>query len=55
MTSQISNLVLHTATELMGLFAIMNPIANTSIFIGPTAGDDTAATREEARLPPPHR
>jgi multiple antibiotic resistance protein len=32
----------------MGLFAIMNPIANTPIFIGLTLGDDRATKRAVA-------
>jgi len=49
MADQIQNLLLHAGTVFMGFFAIMNPIANTSIFLGLTAGDDTATKREVAR------
>lgn len=49
MTDQIDNLLLHAATVFMGFFAIMNPIANTSIFIGLTTGDDAATKRTVAR------
>jgi small neutral amino acid transporter SnatA (MarC family) len=34
MKDQIGSLLPHTATLFMGFFAIMNPIANTSIFLG---------------------
>jgi len=33
----------------MAFFAIMNPIANTSIFIGLTEGDDAATRKTIAR------
>lgn len=49
MADQIDNLLLHAATVFMGFFAIMNPIANTSIFIGLTAGDDAETKRAVAR------
>lgn len=39
----------HAATIFMGLFAIMNPIANVPIFLGLTDGDDTATRRAVAR------
>ena len=42
MADQTGNLLLHAATVFMGFFALMNPIANTSIFIGLTTGDDAA-------------
>jgi len=35
----------HALTVFMGFFAIMNPIANTPVFLGMTAGED-AATRK---------
>ena len=49
MTDQIDNLWLHAGTVFMGFLAIMNPIANTSIFIGLTAGDDAGTKRVVAR------
>jgi len=39
----------HAATVFMGFFAIMNPIANTPVFIGLTADDDDATKRIVAR------
>jgi multiple antibiotic resistance protein len=39
----------HVAMVFMGFFAIMNPIANTSIFLGLTAGDDVATKKQVAR------
>ncbi|MGD8376114.1 MAG: MarC family protein [Acidobacteriota bacterium] len=41
--------VQHALTVFMGLFAIMNPIANTPIFLGLTKGDDAAVRRAVAR------
>jgi multiple antibiotic resistance protein len=41
--------VWHAATVFMGFFAIMNPIANTPVFIGLTSGDDDATKRVVAR------
>ena len=49
MDVQTGNLLPHAATVFMGFFAIMNPIANTSIFLGLTAGDDAATKRQVAR------
>ena len=49
MTDQVSTLLLHAGTTFMGFLAIMNPIANTSIFIGLTAGDDAGTKRAVAR------
>jgi multiple antibiotic resistance protein len=49
MTDQIDNLLVHAGTVFMGFLAIMNPIANTSIFIGLTAGDDAGTKRVVAR------
>jgi multiple antibiotic resistance protein len=49
MKDQIGSLLPHAATVFMGFFAIMNPIANTSIFLGLTAGDDAATKRQVAR------
>ena len=36
----MESLLLHAVTVFMGFFAIMNPIANTPIFLGLTSGDD---------------
>jgi multiple antibiotic resistance protein len=49
MDGQLGSLLPHAATVFMGFFAIMNPIANTSIFLGLTAGDDAATKRQVAR------
>jgi multiple antibiotic resistance protein len=49
MKDQIGSLLPHAATVFMGFFAIMNPIANTSIFLGLTAGEDAATKRQVAR------
>jgi multiple antibiotic resistance protein len=38
----------HALTVFMGFFAIMNPIANTPIFLGVTEGDDAAVRRAVA-------
>ncbi|CAB5128645.1 MarC family integral membrane protein [Olavius algarvensis associated proteobacterium Delta 3] len=49
MDHQTGSLLIHAATVFMGFFAIMNPIANTSIFIGLTTGDDVATKKTVAR------
>ena len=41
-------LLTHTLTVFMAFFAIMNPIANTPIFIGLTADDDRATRKQVA-------
>ena len=41
-------LVLYAGTVFMGFFAIMNPLANTPVFLGLTDGDDRATRREVA-------
>jgi multiple antibiotic resistance protein len=41
----MSDIISHIATVFMGLFAIMNPIANTPVFIGLTAEDDPVAKK----------
>jgi len=41
--------LIHAVTVFMGFFAIMNPIANTPIFLGMTADDDAAIRRAVAR------
>ncbi len=38
----------HALSVFMGFFAIMNPIANTPVFLGLTADDDTATRRKIA-------
>jgi multiple antibiotic resistance protein len=40
---------LHALTVFMGFFAIMNPIANTPVFLGLTSDDDAATRRAVAR------
>ena len=40
--------ILHFSTALMGFFAVMNPFANTPIFLGLTAGMDAAQARSVA-------
>lgn len=42
-------LVAFAGTVLMGFFAIMNPIANTPVFLGLTADDDPATRKAVAR------
>ncbi|MCP3679867.1 MAG: NAAT family transporter [Gammaproteobacteria bacterium] len=44
----MDNIYSYTATVFMGFFAIMNPIANTPIFIGLTSGDDRATAKKIA-------
>jgi len=41
-------IMLHAVTVFMGFFAIMNPIANTPIFLGLTIDDDQQTTRSVA-------
>jgi len=43
------DLISHTLTAFFALFAIMNPIANTPVFIGLTVGDDHETKRKIAR------
>lgn len=38
----------HFATVFAGFFAIMNPLANSALFLGLTAGDDTKTRRAVA-------
>ncbi len=45
----MSHVMILAGTTFMGFFAIMNPIANTPVFIGLTAGDDKRAKRLVAR------
>jgi multiple antibiotic resistance protein len=42
------HLVIHTLSVFMGFFAIMNPIANTPIFLGLTADDSTKIRKQVA-------
>lgn len=44
----MENLFTHALTVFMGFFAIMNPIANTPVFLGLTARDDTEIRRKVA-------
>ena len=41
--------ILHAATVFMGFFAVMNPLANTPIFISLTSDDDRATRQAIAR------
>jgi len=45
----MSSILIHAATVFMGFFAIMNPVANTPVFIGLTSGDGERAKRLVAR------
>jgi multiple antibiotic resistance protein len=45
----MGDLAVHAVTVFMGFFAIMNPVANTPVFIGLTAGDAPHAKRLVAR------
>jgi len=44
----MSGLVNHTITVFLAFFAIMNPVANTPVFIGLTDGDTPAVKRQVA-------
>lgn len=44
----MEGLATHLFAVFMGFFAIMNPIANTPVFLGLTAGDDAATRRRVA-------
>lgn len=44
----MSGIALHTLTVFAGFFAIMNPLANTGIFLGLTQGDDPSTQRAVA-------
>jgi multiple antibiotic resistance protein len=44
----VHELVLYAGTVFMGFFAIMNPLANTPVFLGLTAEDDSAMRRAVA-------
>ncbi|MCW8347316.1 MarC family protein [Vibrio sp. ZSDZ65] len=41
----MKDLIIHIITVFMGFFAIMNPIANTPIFLGLTGDEDRATTK----------
>ena len=45
----MNELIGHTLSVFLGFFAIMNPIANTPIFLGLTAGDSPQVVRQVAR------
>jgi len=45
----MSNIVHQAVTVFLGFFAIMNPIANTAVFIGLTADNNPAERRQTAR------
>lgn len=44
----LEGLAAHVLSVFMGFFAIMNPIANTPVFLGLTAEDDTGTRRKVA-------
>ncbi|MBL4830370.1 MAG: MarC family protein [Aliivibrio sp.] len=44
----MKELIIHTITVFMGFFAIMNPIANTPIFLGLTNGNDRETVKSIA-------
>ncbi len=46
--NEIHQIATHIATVFMGFFAIMNPVANTPIFIGLTQGDDAETKKAVA-------
>ena len=48
MTTTVDALIGHALSVFMGFFAIMNPIANTPVFLGLTAEDDSDARRKIA-------
>jgi multiple antibiotic resistance protein len=41
----MNNLVVHFFTVFMAFFAIMNPVANASLFVGLTQGSDSNVRR----------
>jgi multiple antibiotic resistance protein len=47
-TNGMEAFISHAFSVFMGFFAIMNPIANTPVFLGLTAGDDSVARRKIA-------
>lgn len=46
--NDVEALLGHAISVFMGFFAIMNPIANTPVFLGLTAGDELAVRRKVA-------
>lgn len=44
----MENIIGHALTVFMGFFAIMNPVANTPVFLGLTADDDAQTRRRVA-------
>ena len=44
----MKEMILYAVTVFMGFFAIMNPIANTPVFLGLTAGYDKSTVRAVA-------
>ena len=46
---QVHELALFTSTVFMGFFAIMNPLANTPVFLGLTSDDDPDTRKAVAR------
>ena len=44
----MSDLISHSITVFLGFFAIMNPIANTAVFVGLTGNEDPATRRNIA-------
>lgn len=47
--SELRSVVLYAGTVFMGFFAIMNPLANTPVFLGLTEDDDADTRRAVAR------
>lgn len=45
----MDGMIYHSLSVFMGFFAIMNPIANTPIFLGLTASDDSDVKKKVAR------
>jgi len=45
----MADLITYGLTVFMGFFAIMNPIANTPIFLGLVEGEDKASKRKIAK------
>ena len=48
MTNVVDAFIGHAFSVFMGFFAIMNPIANTPVFLGLTVEDDPVARRKIA-------
>ena len=49
MNHSTGDLATHMTMVFMGFFAIMNPVANTSVFLGLTTGDDADTKKQVAR------